>query len=114
MTLDPNMIAIFLQPVHAFIIVILYVIGIWLKKSGYFKDNLIPVALAIISLLLCVLYSISANPLPGSIQGVTGFIFNIIIQAFCCVASSVYFNQVGKQIVKMKTEEENNDKSGES
>lgn len=106
MTLDPSMLASFIEPFHSIIIIILIFAGMALKKSGNFKDGFIPVGLAAISLILCFLYTLSKGALPSASNEICKLILNTIVQAFVCVAGAVYVNQVGKQMIKMKQDEE--------
>lgn len=109
MGIDASVLAAFLTPKHMIIIVLLYVIGMGLKKYKNLKDNFIPVILTLLSFGLCLILAFASDPLPGTFQSTMNFVFNIIMQSFACVACSVYFNQLGKQMItkfdKDKTEE---------
>lgn len=107
MTIDASVLAAFLQPSHIIIVIILYLLGLGLKQYKSIKDNFIPVILTVTSLVLCLLLSLSENALPITFQGTMGLIFNIIVQTVCCVAAAVYFNQIGKQLLKLKFPEKN-------
>ena len=100
MTIDTSALAAFLQPAHTGIIVVLYLLGMWIKKSKLIRDHLIPFILAACSIVLCTLYAFSSSSLPATFQATSGMIFNIIVQALFCVAGAVYFNQIYKQILK--------------
>lgn len=114
MTLDPSMLASFIEPFHSIIIIILIFAGTALKKSGNFKDGLIPVGLAGISLILCFLYTLSKGSLPSATDEISRLVLDTIVQAFVCVAGAVYVNQVGKQMIKMKQEEKKQKENTES
>lgn len=104
--IDASVLAAFLQPTHIVIIVILYILGMRLKKLEGLKDNLIPVVLTIVSFVICIVYALSVNPVPVTLQGSMGMVFNVIIQSVLCAAGAVYFNQIGKQLIKLKSPEE--------
>lgn len=99
---DVSIVTQYIRPELMVLVVILYCIGIALKKSSYIKDHFIPFILGFISLALCAVYVLSISPQPTGYQEVLSLIFDIIIQGVCCAAASVYFNQLGKQYNKMK------------
>lgn len=110
MGIDASVLAAFLTPKHMIIIVFLYMVGVGLKKYKSLKDNYIPLILTLLSFMLCILLTLSNEPLPITFQSTMGMIYNIIFQSFSCVAAAVYFNQLGKQlIVKFKDSEEKSD-----
>ena len=113
MMIDPSVLAAFLTPEHLIIIIILYVIGIGLKKRESLKDNYIPVILTLISLALCIVVTLAFDPIPVTFQSTMQMVYNVVVQTFACVAAAVYFNQIGKQLFvklgvseKEETEEE--------
>lgn len=69
------------------VIPILYIIGIMLKDSVKVKDKYIPILLLVIGLLLTMGLRQSFN-------------FDTIVQGILITATSVYFNQVVKQLRK--------------
>lgn len=91
----------YIRPELIFLPVILYCIGIGLKKTLYIRDNWIPVILGFCSLSLCAIYILSIAEKPTNYQEVLSVIFDIIIQGICCAAASVYGNQIHKQITKL-------------
>lgn len=103
--IDTSVLAAFLQPAHIVIILILYMLGVGLKRIEGLKDNYIPVVITIVSFVICIVYALSVNPVPVSLQGSMGMVFNIIVQSVACAAGSVYFNQIGKQLIKLKSPE---------
>lgn len=103
MGIDASVLAAFVTPKHAIIIVLLYVVGIGLRKYKSLKNNFIPLILTFLSFVLCSLLTLSDSPVPVTFQTTMGMIYNVIIQSFICVAASVYFNQIGKQLIRLNT-----------
>lgn len=92
----------YIHPELVVLVVILYVIGISIKKSKYISDEFIPFILGGISIALCAIYILSVNDVPKSYQTVLSLIFDIIVQGVCCSGAAVYFNQLVKQMTKLK------------
>ena len=95
----------YIRPELVVLPIILYCIGMALKKTMYIKDNLIPLFIGIISIAIAAIYVLSVSPQPSGYQEVLSLIFDIIVQGVCCAAVSVYTNQLGKQYKKMKNGE---------
>lgn len=105
--MDTSIVTQYIRPELLVCPIILYCIGMALKKSSYIKDNLIPIILGLISIALCAIYVLSVSEKPGNYQEILSLIFDIVVQGICCAAASVYFHQIGKQTKKMtKLEEE--------
>lgn len=84
----------YVKPELAVLIPMLYGLGLILKNTKKIKDNLIPVILTGVSLVLCCLYVLST-------EGVNGTsIFTAAVQGVICVAGAVYTNQLYKQSTK--------------
>lgn len=96
-----------IRPELLILVVVLYFIGMTLKRSKYVQDELIPIILGVTSVILCAVYIASVSDVPNDYREVLGMIFTIIIQGVCCAAGSVYVNQMGKQLHKLKLEESN-------
>lgn len=95
----------YIRPELTILPVVLYCIGVALKKTMYIKDNLIPIIIGFISLSLTAIYILSVSKQPSNYQEVLSLIFDVCIQGICCAAASVYANQLGKQIIKLKNGE---------
>lgn len=99
----------YIRPELLVLVILLYCIGIAIKKTKYIADELIPFILGVISILICAVYIVAVTDTPHGYQEVLSIIFNIIIQGICCAAAAVYFNQTYKQTKKLsdnKSEEE--------
>ena len=92
----------YIRPELLVLVVVLYVIGMFIKNTKYIPDEMIPLFLGIISIFLTAIYVVSVSQKPTSYQEVFGMMFDIIIQGICCAAGAVYFNQLGKQHMKLK------------
>ncbi|MEG0313695.1 MAG: phage holin family protein [Erysipelotrichaceae bacterium] len=91
----------YLEYIHSelFILIpVLYLIGIALKKTK-FKDELIPLTLGIVSIVLCGLYILGSCDL-GNCPSMLGMAFTIITQGVLIAGASVYANQLFKQLNK--------------
>ena len=75
-----------------------------IKKSPI-RDELIPVILGASGIVLSFIYLMAAETVSGA-QAVFTAIFTSITQGILCAAASVYSNQIYKQAVKAKEEEE--------
>jgi hypothetical protein len=71
-------------------------LGAILKKSEKVKDNFIPLILTVVSLVLSCLYVLGTE----GISAVS--VFTAIVQGLLCVATSVYGNQMFKQLTEKK------------
>ena len=94
----------YIRPELVIVVAILYFIGIWLKKSKFIKDELIPVILGLISLSLCTIYILSISDKVSDYHQIAGLVFDVLIQSISCAAIAVYANQIYKQSKKLKTE----------
>ena len=85
----------FIKPELLILIPVMYLIGIFLKKS-YVADKYIPLILGCISVVLCLLYVLAMSSM-ATVDDVLFAIFSGITQGVLCAGASVYFNQVVKQ-----------------
>lgn len=95
----------YIRPELLVLVVVLYLIGVAIKKSQYLKDWMIPFVLGFIGLSLAAIYVLSVSPAPKTYQEGLGLIFDIIIQGICCASAATYTNQITKQYGKMKAGE---------
>ena len=87
------------------LVVVLYVIGAVIKNTHYIADELIPIILGVISIVLCGIYIFAVSKQPSNYQEVLSLVFDIIVQGVCCAAGSAYVNQIYKQNQKLKEKE---------
>lgn len=82
----------YIKPELLVLVPALYVLGAVLKKAKKVKDNLIPLILTVVSLVLCCLYVLGTEGISAT------SVFTAIVQGLLCVAGAVYGNQLFKQL----------------
>lgn len=88
----------FIKPELLILIPVLYIVGIALKKSRI-PDNLIPILLGIIAIVLSSAWVIASSDL-YSLKDVAYAIFISITQGILSAGASVYINQIYVQSKK--------------
>lgn len=88
----------YISPELLVLVPVMYFVGIAIKKSKI-KDNLIPLLLGIVSILLTGLY-LFATMNYDNVKEVMLVIFSTLTQGVIIAALSVYFNQLYKQFKK--------------
>lgn len=88
----------FVKPELLILIPVLYLIGSGLKVSK-FKDNLIPITLGIMGIILSCIYVFATSTITGK-QDILMAIFISLTQGILVAGCSVYFNQIYKQLKK--------------
>ena len=81
--------------------VVLYFIGMGLKKAQTVKDKYIPLILGVIGIALCAIWVLGTSPL-GTGQDIAMAIFTAIVQGILVAGLSTYINQVVKQANKIE------------
>lgn len=89
----------YIEPKLLILVPVLYLVGLAFKKSSKFQDNIIPIILGIIGIVLCALWVFATNEL-GSTQNVMIAAFTSIVQGVLVAGLSVYANQIVKQLKK--------------
>ena len=88
-----------IRPELLLLAVILYLIGILLKKSKL-KDNFIPLILGCLGVVCGVVYL-------GLVEGWSfASVINGVVQGVLCASASVYGNQLIKQLLKLNKVDE--------
>ena len=98
----------FLKPELAILPVVLYALGIWIKKSKCL-DWKIPFILALAGIVLAVIYLFSVSGLLDA-RAVAALAFAGITQGFVAAAVAVMGNQMYKQITSGKISDEQSTK----
>lgn len=93
-----NTIKEFIKPELLILVPVLYLIGYGIKKSKI-KDNLIPLILGGIAILLSGLYVFATSDINNA-KDVAMAIFIAITQGILTAGASVYINQIYKQAKK--------------
>lgn len=89
----------FVKPELIVVSVVLYFIGISIKKDKSFNDCYIPYVLGGIGILLCGVWVMS-NCCINTFQDVFAAIFTSVVQGVLTAGLSTYVNQLIKQINK--------------
>lgn len=89
----------YVKPELIVVAVVLYFIGIALKKSEKVADKYIPLILGAIGIALCAVWVLATCPLDTG-QNIAMSIFTAIIQGVLVAGLSTYVNQIIKQINK--------------
>lgn len=89
----------YIKPELIVVALVLYFIGIAIKKAQSIKDNYIPYILGGISVILCGIWVLANSPL-NTTQEVLMAIFTSIVQGVLLAGLSTYVNQLIKQANK--------------
>lgn len=89
----------FVKPELLVLIPVLYLIGTGFKKTTLIKDKFIPVILGLVGVLLTGLWVFATTEINGTKETVMA-IFTAITQGILLAGTSVYANQVYKQLKK--------------
>lgn len=89
----------YVKPELVVVAVVLYFIGLALKKTEKMSDKFIPVILGIAGIVLALVWVLATSTLTGY-QSVLMAIFTAIVQGILCAGLSTYVNQIWKQLGK--------------
>lgn len=89
----------YIKPELLVVAVVLYFIGMGLKKAQTFKDKYIPLILGVIGIVLCAIWVLGTSSLNTG-QDIAMAIFTAIVQGILVAGLSTYINQVIKQTNK--------------
>lgn len=89
----------YIKPELLIVTVVLYFIGIGIKKSDSISDKYIPAMLGILGILICGVYVIATCNVSGT-QDIAMAIFTAITQGVLVAGLSNYVNQIIKQANK--------------
>lgn len=88
----------YIKPELIVVAIVLYIIGIGIKKSGV-KDKFIPYIIGAIGIVLCTIWVLANSPL-DSAKEILMAIFTSIVQGILVAGLSTYVNQLIKQAKK--------------
>lgn len=91
----------YVKPELIVVALVLYFIGVGMKKSEKIKDKNIPLFLGILGIFLCAVYVIATSPL-GTVQEVAMAVFTALVQGILVAGLSTYVNQLIKQANKIE------------
>lgn len=89
----------YVKPELIVVAVVLYFIGIGLKKAEAIPDKFIPLILGGIGVALCAIWVFATCPLDSG-QNIAMAIFTAIVQGILVAGLSTYVNQIIKQVQK--------------
>lgn len=79
--------------------VVLYFIGVGLKKSETVADKYIPIILGVVGVVLCAIWVLATCPIDTG-QNIAMAVFTSIVQGILVAGLSTYINQIIKQAQK--------------
>ena len=86
----------YVKPELIVVALVLYIIGIAIKKAEYINDKHIPLILGVIGIVLSAIWVFANSPL-NTTQDVLMAVFTSIIQGILVAGLSTYVNQLIKQ-----------------
>lgn len=86
----------YVKPELLVVAIVLYFVGIAIKKAKSIKNNYIPYILGGIGIILCGVWVVANSPL-GTVQEVLMAVFTSIVQGVLVAGLSTYVNQLIKQ-----------------
>lgn len=89
----------YVKPELIVVAIVLYIVGVALKKAEMIKDNAIPFILGAIGVVLSAIWVLANSPL-GTAQEVLMAVFTSIVQGVLVAGLSTYVNQLIKQANK--------------
>lgn len=89
----------YVKPELLVVAIVLYLIGVGLKKSEKIRDNYIPFTLGVVGIALCAIWVCANSPL-ATVSNILMAIFTSIVQGILVAGLSNYVNQLIKQSTK--------------
>ena len=89
----------YVKPELIVVAVVLYFVGMGLKKAEAIKDKYIPLILGGVGVVLCAIWVLATCPLDTG-QNIAMAVFTAIIQGILVAGLSTYVNQIIKQTQK--------------
>ena len=86
----------YVKPELLVLAIVLYFVGMAIKKTERIADKYIPVSLGGLGILLCGIWVVATSPL-GGIQEIAMAIFTAVVQGILVAGLSTYINQIIKQ-----------------
>ena len=91
----------YVKPELVVVAIVLYFIGMWLKKAETVTDKYIDAKslLGVIGIVICGIYVVATCSLSG-VQNIAMAVFTAIVQGVLVAGLSTYVNQIFKQLNK--------------
>ena len=89
----------YIKPELIVVAIVLYFIGLGIKKAESIKDKYIPCILGILGIALAAIWVFANSPI-GTVQEILMAVFTSIVQGILVAGLSAYVNQIIKQASK--------------
>lgn len=89
----------YVKPELIVVAVVLYFVGVGLKKARAIPDKYIPIILGAAGIVICAVWVVATCPLDSG-QNIAMAIFTAIVQGILVAGLSTYVNQIIKQVQK--------------
>lgn len=89
----------YIKPELVVVAIVLYIIGIGLKKSVSVVDKYIPIILGVSGVIICAVY-VFATSVFETPQDSAMAVFTAFVQGILVAGASTYVNQIAKQLDK--------------
>ena len=89
----------YVKPELIVVAIVLYFVGMGLKKAEAVADKYIPLILGGVGIILCAVWVLATGPLSTG-QDIAMAVFTAIVQGVLVAGLSTYVNQIIKQINK--------------
>ena len=89
----------YIKPELIVVAIVLYFVGLGIKKAESIKDKYIPCILGILGIALAAIWVFANSPI-GTVQEVLMAVFTSIVQGLLVAGLSTYVNQIIKQTSK--------------
>ena len=89
----------YVKPELIVVAVVLYFVGVGLKKAQAIPDKYIPIILGAVGIVICAVWVVATCPLNTG-QNISMAIFTAIVQGILVSGLSTYVNQIIKQVQK--------------
>ena len=89
----------YVKPELIVVAIVLYFVGMGLKKAEAVADKYIPLILGGVGIVLCAVWVLATGPLSTG-QDIAMEVFTAIVQGILVAGLSTYVNQIIKQINK--------------
>ncbi len=89
----------YVKPELVVLAIVLYFVGLALKKAQAVKDKFIPLILGVIGIVLALIWVLATSDI-GGVQQIMLAVFTAIVQGVLVAGLSTYANQIVKQAAK--------------
>ena len=92
----------YVKPELIVVAIVLYFVGVGLKKAQAIPDKYIPIILGAAGIVICAVWVVATCPLDSGQNNIAMAIFTAIVQGILVAGLSTYVNQIIKQVQKTK------------